>query len=190
MSNAEILKLGDKLKNANAAAVNRAAATAVTAVSKLIRDKYNFKKKDLDEHIKIISKASPDNSSVTVKISKAAVALINFNATQVGKGGRPKKGKGPRTKQGVKATVEKGNRLLYRPNTIGSFISTMKSGHTGVFARESNEKNAPIKELWGVNLIQLVNPKSGNSLVMDTLRQTFQDAYEKRLNHEVERRFK
>lgn len=204
MGQFDIKKLGNLIESASISAINRAAQSAVTAASKFIRTKYAFKKKDLDEHIKLISRAEPGRSYASVKISKSDVSLMVFNAKQVGKGGRPRKGKGPRRNQGVKASVEVGKRKLYRSkdNDRGSFIAAMESGHVGVFIREDKErvsglleggvysfhKEPKIKELFGINVQQLFITRIGKGRATDVMYDAFDEAYEKRLDHELKRR--
>lgn len=187
-----IVQLGKTIDQASIAALNRAARTTVTAASKLIRQWFAVKKKDLDYRMKIVNRARQSHPYVTVRILKGGIPLHDFNARQIGKSGRSKKNKGPRTSHGVKATVKRGNRKLYRSadKTRGSFIATMKSGHTGAFIRKSNEKDSKIVELFGLDISQLIDPKSGKSKVIEFMQTVFQAEYEKRLDHELRRRLK
>ena len=192
--------LGKYIDNASVSAINRAASSAVTAASSFIRTKYKLKKSDLDYRMKIVRKADKNHPIVTIMIMKGDISLYKFNATQIGHAGRPvthtKSGrlkKNPKTggnpKWGVKAEVVVGNRHLLRSkdDTRGSFIQTMSSGHIGVFIRTSNDKNAKIKELFGVDLTKLIDPKSGNSLVVKEITDVFYNVYEERLTHEMSR---
>ncbi|HEX2866122.1 MAG TPA: hypothetical protein VHO03_03720 [Ignavibacteriales bacterium] len=196
-------ELGRTIEISSIAAANRAADTAVTRGSSLIRERYNVKKRDLDKSFLIFAKAKADQPFVIVKVRAAEFPLYDFNATQTGKPGRPKlytksgrlkKNSGPRFNQGVKATVARGERKLYRSadNQKGSFIATVgKGGHIGVFIRTDriNSKGKEIiKELFGLSLTRITLPKSGGSKVIDSMDKTFKEEYFKRLKHELERR--
>jgi hypothetical protein len=192
--------LGKQIDNASVSAMNRAASSAITAASALIRERYKIRKQDLDLRFKIVRKADKNYPVVTIKITKGDIALYKFNATQMGHAGRPalytKSGrlkKNPKTggngKWGVKAEVEVGKRVVYRSNdgSRGSFVQTMKSGHVGVFIRKSNEKGSGIKEMFGVDITKLIDPKSGNSMVIKEMTDVFYNVYDERLAHELSR---
>lgn len=198
---AEIIKLGKLIENASISAMNRAGKTAVTHTSNFIRQKYNFKKKDLDEHIRVISKASKETPVVKVRVNKPDVSLLQFSAKQFGKPGRTKKNKGPRLRQGVKATVIKSKRQLFRSEDKkrGSFIWSEGGKDRGVFIRTGEKKKLTkgkyagqeregIVKLFGINLLRLFNPKSGKSIVIDQMSEVFGNEYHKRLEHELKRR--
>lgn len=198
---AEIIKLGKLIESASISAMNRAGKTAVTHTSNFIRQKYNFKKKELDNHIRIISKARKESPVVKVSVNKADISLLRFSAKQFGKPGRSKRNKGPRLRQGVKATVMKGNRQLFRSEDKqrGSFIWTDNGKDRGVFIRTGEKKiltkgkysgqsREGIVKLFGINLLRLFKPKSGKSIVIDKMHETFGNEYHKRLEHELKRR--
>lgn len=203
MSKYDFVKLGKYIEEASISALNRAAQTAVTKASSFIREKYNFKKSELDQHIKIIKRANRGNPVVTVRVTNAEIGLIHFNAKQVGTGGRPNLGekgkmkhintKGKvvyrgQSKTGVTAMVVKGKSKLYRGKRYGAFIKTINGGKQ-VFIRTSSKK-LPIKKLYGVSLTAMVRTKSGNSRVVDVMHDAFDEAYEKRFDHELKRRIK
>lgn len=198
MYKGDILRLmTDKIEGATISAMNRAAQSAITAASALIRKKYNFKKSELDSQIRMI-KATKSRNYVFIIVRNKEIGLIKFSARQIGKPGRSKKGKGPRTKQGVKATVIKGERKLYRSvdKLRGSFIATMRSGHTGVFIRSATEttlnkagkKTAKIHELYGLRLTSLFSPVDGKSRVVDLIESKFYEVFVKRFQHELRRK--
>jgi hypothetical protein len=183
----EIIRLGQTIEGASVSAINRAAKSAVTAVSKHIRETYNIKKKDLDERIGVIGRASGERMYATVRVRRGDVRLLLFGAKQIGRPGRSKRGVGPRLSEGVRAMVRRGDRRLYRSsdNARGYFIAKMKSGHVGVFVRDMSDK---IKERYGIDITQRIVTKGGNSKAMEILAKTFTEVYEKRLNHELLRR--
>jgi len=198
-----IANLGKYIEDASVAAVNRAAETARTKGSSFIREHYNFKKSELDQHIKIMRKASKNNPNCIIRITNAEIGLIHFNAKQVGTGGRPNLGKKGKmkhvntkgkivyrrqSKTGVTAMVVKGKSKLYRGERHGAFIQNINGGRQ-VFIRTSSQK-LPIKKLYGVSLTGMIRTRSGNSRVLDVIHDAFDEAYEKRLDHELSRRLK
>jgi cold shock CspA family protein len=198
-----LVTLGKYIEDASVSAMNRAAQTAVTRTSSFIREKYNFKKSELDEHIRIQTKATKDSTFVVVRIKKQEIGLIHFGAKQFGRPGRPKvytksgrlkKNAGPKMNTGVKAEVQKGNRQLFRSsdNMRASFIQTMNGG-TQVFIRTSelnSEGKQKIRKLSAMGITQLFETQSGKSRATDLLQDTFNEEYQKRLDHEINRRFR
>jgi hypothetical protein len=205
------VKLGKWLESASISAMNRAAQSARVAANRFIREHYALSATEINLHMRIVTRASKGHPYVTMRITDGNINLYKFNAKQVGKPGRSKKGRGPRLSQGVKATVIKGKRQLFRSadKQRGAFITTMKSGHTGVFIRRGDDlhnstgrvkglgmggvfqfndyKKDSIVELFGVRLTQLIQTKSGKSRVIDVMMDVFDDVYEKRLMHELNR---
>lgn len=198
---AEIIKLGRLIEKASISAMNRAGKTAVTRTSNFIRQKYNFKKRDLDQHIRIIRRASKEVPVVKVIVNKPDISLLQFKAKQFGKPGRSKRNRGPRLSQGVKATVMKGERQLFRSEDKqrGSFIWSEVGKDRGVFIRTGEKRKLTkgkhkgqeregIVKLFGINLLRLFNPKSGKSIVIDQMHEVFANEYHKRFEHELMRR--
>ncbi|MCX6152225.1 MAG: phage tail protein [Ignavibacteriales bacterium] len=184
--------LGKDLKEASIEALNRAATTAVSKMSSKIREHFSFTKTKLDEHFEIVSKAVDGKPFVIVKIKGGGSGLIHFKAEQFGKPGRTKKGKTGKASSGVKATVVRGKRQLFRSPERASFIQQVK-GNEQVFIRTS-EKNAAGKEriakLFGLSVISLIGAKSGENIARKTLEDTFIKAFEKRFADNIKRKFK
>ena len=185
-----LLRLATGIDKANKRAVNRAAKSTVTGLSGLIRERYNIQKKELDKRL-ILRTGSGPTVKADLIIKGGSIPLIDFKPKQVGKIGRPRRKKS--TKSGVKATVIKGRRQLFRSTEAGAFIQTMKSGHEGVFIRSSEKMmkskpdQAAIFELFGVDLTQLVVPKSSNKMILRYVEETFASNYRRRIEHEVGR---
>lgn len=198
------VRLGQIIERSSMAAANRAAQTTITRASSFIRDKYNIKKSELDKGFRIENKAKAETPWVLVRVRKKEFPLMDFSAKQIGKSGRPKliytkrgklsKKSGPRKNQGVKATVVRGDRRLYRSsdNTRGSFVAVVGKGqHKGVFIRTErmNSKGKQvIEELFGMSLTRITMPKTGHSKVLDEMQKTFTQEYKKRLKTELEYR--
>lgn len=103
--------------NATASAINRALSRSIPKINKSVRAKYNINAKYLKRIAYVCEKAKPTSLYGTLGLSPHPVPIIGF---------RPKQ-----TKEGIAVSVKKGSRKLIRKG----FIATMKSGHTGVFAR-------------------------------------------------------
>lgn len=110
-----------------------------------------------------------------LSISGKRIPLIDFSA----KGPEPSRGRG----RGVTANTG-GGRKTY----AGAFITTMASGHRGVFKREGPgarrsrgawSKNLPIVELKGPSLPQVFTKKSTVAIAR------FQEQFPKELQREV-----
>lgn len=104
------------------ATLNRIASMAKTEASRVIREKYNIKKSDIDDYMYIKKSTSAIlESSLRVR-ARYGLAIYDFAARQ--------------TRGGVSFQVLKGNgRRTFRH----AFFATMSSGHTGVFARKRGE---------------------------------------------------
>jgi len=196
----EMEKLVKLINDAKRSAFKRAIQQAKTKLSSYIRERYNIKESDLDEQISIAN-VKYNEATGELIVSHKPMPLVKFKAKQIGKGGRPvtkwtfKKRTGKfeaKTKRnyktGVKATVIKNNSLLYRSKDKerGSFIATMKQGHTGVFIRKGKDRN--IVELFGVSAYQLVRKPDGKIQVQ--LNESFIKAFEERFTHEFNRKLK
>lgn len=101
-----------------ARAINHTAAKAKTASNREIRTMYNISAKDVN---------------AAMRIKKAGRAELYALLIAQGKPIPLKKFKPVQTKDGVSVMVKKGQRQTIK----SAFLSTMGSGHTGVFARGS-----------------------------------------------------
>jgi len=132
-------------------ALNRTATEARTKTSRMLAGEIGLKVKDVRERI-TLSRASYRNWRSSIKISRRRIPLIRFGAKQ--------------TKKGV--TYKKaGERVLIRH----AFVTTMASGHTGVFKRKFSSR-LPISELRGPSLGQVyVNAQdAANQIHRESLR--------------------
>ena len=180
--------LTKEFKKAKYSALNRAGRAAVNEASKLIHSDYNLKMGVIkgsrrNEGKLIVSRlAFSGRAVVDVKVDPGNIELVHFAARQKGKSGRRKKG-GARQKEGVVASVKRGQPKLYRSKdgSRGAFIAVMKSGHRGVFIR--SESKAAINELFGISITGLF--KRQDTKTMRVMIKTFSDRYAERLVHEI-----
>ena len=112
-------------------ALNRTATTVRAQASRKIRERYNLKAGVIKAQMKVL-KATRSRLVAQIVAAGRRIPLIEFSARQTGKG--------------VTARVTRARRL-YR----GAFITTMRSGHTGVFLRLGPER-LPIKQLVGISI--------------------------------------
>lgn len=110
-----------------------------------------LKRADVDKAVTIKPYSTAKTLSGTVRGSGAPIALFKFQARQ--------------TRRGVTAKAW-GARKTYP----GTFVATMRSGHTGVFKRTSS-KRLPIKELWGAGVTQTMTEEA----IMSSLEELAQE---------------
>ncbi len=163
-----IVKFNDAITKAEKRASKRLAQTIINEFVKEIRKDYAVKSSALKENIKIIQ----GQETRIVAKGKQGIPLIQFPHTQ--------------TKKGVSFIVsyQKGRRLL--PH---AFIATMKSGHKGIFIRETI-KRLPIKEKFGPDLrLMLINPKMMR-LYNYIIKTKYKDYYNRELKFYLQREFR
>lgn len=129
--------VADRVPHATARALNRAGTTMRAVMAREISRDTGLKVGTVKNEL-IVTNATPAKTSVRVSVSGARIPLIEFNA----RGPEPSRGRG----RGVTARL-KGGRGRY-PH---AFISTMRSGHRGVFQRRGSGR-LPIDELEGPSL--------------------------------------
>lgn len=123
------------LKKVMPRALSKAAASVRTMVVKGVTGKYKIKSKDARDEL-YIKKAQPSRWESRVKITrkgKGRLSLMYFGAKPM--------------KKGVKYMITKGDRKLIP----SAFITTMKSGHEGVFIRKDKSR-LPVSEKKGVSI--------------------------------------
>jgi hypothetical protein len=132
-----IQQLKERALPAIARALNRSAASAKTAMVRVIAEDLGLKVGDVRDHV-IVRDAKPEQLRATFYASAKRIPLIDFRA----KGPEPSRGKG----RGVTAKLAGGQGRYPR-----AFISTMKSGHRGVFQR-TGKARLPVTELHGPSI--------------------------------------
>jgi hypothetical protein len=132
----------NKLIQAEVAALNRAAKTALSRTIRFIREKYNLKLKDIMPYTTLV-RANKNKRSVQIKISDQSIPLYKFGA----------KVKGRMKRKGVRGEVVVSEQIGTQKTIKGGFIATGKYGK-GVFVRKTKARG-PIKELFGPSAMQL-----------------------------------
>jgi len=130
-------------RDAASNAMGKLAAQAKTEASRVIRDKYNIKKSDLDPKINI-ERAGSDNLVAVLRATGRPIDLTYFGAKQLTaqnqvitrKVGRQLK-RASKMGQGVTVQILKHGPPTYLPH---AFIATMPNGKIGVFTRTGKGK--------------------------------------------------
>lgn len=143
-----VLKPG-KMKAAILRALRKAGITALrdmrSEAVKRIRERKAIKPKYISRAIttKRAGGSDIDHMEWSVRLSGEPVPLVAYPLRKV-KGKTGRRGMGPRSPGGVSVEVNRGKRTIVR----GAFVATMRSGHVGVFRRQSLSR-LPIRELLG-----------------------------------------
>lgn len=180
---ADMSSIEDMLDNLKAKAPNvlrNAINRTVTNVKKNIAMKtssmYFIKSSDVKKTIKI-SKATKTKLCGIVKSSSGMIALSKFRVTPNRavsyKNGKPN----PRF---YKAGVKRAGGVKKLDKSPRAFITTMKSGHVGVFERTSKQ-SFPIRQLYGPSVPQMVE----NNLIIKKITEDANITLSKRIEAEV-----
>jgi hypothetical protein len=117
--------------------LNRAATAGKTAMTRLIVKDTGLQSKYVSREIQL-DKANRTQLKAALQIKGSRLPLIAFKA----RGPEPSRGRG----RGVSYRLPSG-----RGRVSNAFIATMRSGHRGVFKRQT-KKRLPIQELRGPSL--------------------------------------
>lgn len=169
---------GPELRRSIAFALNHTIRKAKTAASVAIRKQYNIRAKDIKPTIKLKFAISGNLRSALISVG-GPTPIYGFKPRQ--------------TKTGISVKIGK-----KRKKIPSAFIATMRSGHTGVFAKGDYTKgkfkfrkkrvrkkgpDLPITELKTVAIPQAL----GNRIVLEHLRSRIEEDFPKRLEHEFSR---
>ena len=150
-------------------AINRGLSRVKTGATKRVKEVYTVQSSAINEATNTkIQKASTGNLAGYINFSDCKIPLYKFKVTP----------KAPGVKKQVTAAVKKGGGTAFE----NAFIAQMKSGHTGVFERETS-KRLPIEEKMGLAMAQMV----GNLNVMTEIEKEAQEVVNERIGHEIER---
>lgn len=150
-------------------AMNRGLSKMKTGAAKKVREVYAVQSSAINEATNTrIQKASTGNLAGYIHFSGYKIPLYKFKVTP----------KAPGVRKQVTAAVKKGGGTAFE----NAFIAQMKSGHIGVFERETS-KRFPIEEKMGLAMAQMV----GNLNVMSELEKEAQKTVDERIVHEIDR---
>lgn len=152
-----------------ARAINRSAEQARTQAGRSARESYHVKHKAILKTIKI-RKAFPSDLTANIKSKGSTLELMKFKV----RAHKPLPTRGKYTVVSVKKSSKK---------TIkGSFVATMKNGHTNVFTRV-NKARKPIRGHYGPSIPQML----GNDNVTRAIEDKAMQVLDTRLEHEMSR---
>ncbi|MFC3789579.1 phage tail protein [Paenibacillus sp. GCM10012307] len=159
------------IPKAFSAALNRVGQGVKTEASRQIRKTYDIKHKDIVKYGNIkVSKANPARMEMLLTSRGPNIPLIRFKTNPSKPPSRPPKV--------LKASVKRsGGRPI-----PGAFVSSMGSGHVGVFKRQGKART-PIQELYG----PAVPIMMGEPGIAEHLNDEANKRMNKRLDHEVGR---
>lgn len=151
--------------------VNRANTTIKSEVIKGITSVYSISQTNIraETNIKMRTQNTGEGIIGTVLFAGHKLPLYRFNVS-------PKK---PSQNSMVKASLMKSNSQTPFEH---AFIAEMKSGHVGVFKRDTR-KRLPVTEYMGLSTAQM----AGNSIVLEKVEEAAQETINKRIEHEISR---
>lgn len=160
------------LKGALKRALRKAGATALrdmkSEASKRIRARKRIKARYITRALQLRRAKGTDIASMewAIDVSGEPVPLVAYPHRQ--------------TKQGVSVEVNKGKRTLVR----GSFVASMRSGHTGVFRRRGRAR-LPIDELRGSRPVDALLHKGEADAVAERGGRSFEATFTRVLPLEI-----
>lgn len=152
--------------------INRALDTVRVETGRQIRTVYTIAQKDLRAESNIrMKKASAGDLVGEIAFSSGVIPLYRFNVT-------PKQPT-PTQRTKVKAAVLKSSS---QEEFEHAFIARMKSGHVGMFERETRSR-IPIREFPGPSIKAMVE----NTVVIEKVEKAANETIEKRIQQEISR---
>lgn len=133
----------ERVSVAASRAVNRALYGINTDSSKIIRQRYNVKKRDISIGVRNF-KATKSRLEGRIEFGGKPIALEKFNPS-------PKRYTKNKPKHGISAQIRRGKKTLFR----SSFMS--RAGL--IFVRQGKER-LPIKHLYGPRIYQMIDSES------------------------------
>ena len=169
-------KLAADFPRATASAINKTATQAFNAGKKEIRDEYNIKAADLSKSF-YLNRANQKSLYARIVGLGRALGLIKFGAKIVA--------------TGVQYKIKKrGSSKIFKH----AFISTMESGHRGVYKRaeiltrwsrgrkHTSTPNLPIEEKYTIGVASMLRAKKIQTKIIDYFHNNFARIFK----HEIE----
>ena len=150
-------------------AMKRAVKTGETYASKVIRKEYTIGAADFTKYTRSKSAVAVEGNTTAAVIQYKGfhIPLLRFDHS-IGKDGR------------MTVRVKKTS-----PRTVlkHAFAAEMKSGHLGLFERETDDR-LPIRQFFGPSTPQMMD---ANEEVSKEIGENVRETFDKRLDHEVTR---
>jgi len=188
------------VRDAAVSALNKMAARIKTRVSTALRQKYNLRKADVDQHIKIV-KANKTNMTIEIYAGKEKIGLDHYgNVTRGTTGVRveiikgkpvevriyPSSGYKFKNRKGFKDIRYPANMNVPAKEGIGTFTAPRAVGKvfgigaTAVFAREGSAKN-PVHRVMGPSIADL----GASRYISKIIKDVYDSDFPKLLEHEI-----
>ena len=116
-----------QIKQGTAQAINGVMQRSISKINKGVKKEYNINSKYLARMAVVSPKAKQNELYAGIKLRYAPVPVVGFKPKQTG--------------PAVSVAIKKGKKAMVRE----SFITTMRSGHTGVYARGHYEKGGFVR---------------------------------------------
>lgn len=150
-------------------AMNRGLSRIKTGAKRRVKEVYTVQSSAFSEATRErVNKTSAGNLAGYVSFSGFKIPLYKFKVTPTA----------PGVNRQVTAAVMKGGGTPFQE----AFIAQMKSGHIGVYERET-KRRFPIEEKMGLAAAQMV----ANTKVMTGLEAETQELINQRIEHEIDR---
>lgn len=179
------------VRKAANAALNRVAGSARTEASKLIRQDYNIKAARINQFLRVAVKAAGMRMEAVISGRGLGLALAYFDAKQKGLKVLSEGSGKMRTKYlsrtgrnrgdvTVKVKRSSGRKVVGPKYNNRPFLTQMKSGHIGVFVRQSKARK-PIEQLLGPGVGGLF----GSAKIMQAVKRRIKEQWEKEFSHQL-----
>lgn len=156
-------------ERATTVSINKTLIKMKLAVKKKVTEEYNIKSGEIEKSLKI-KKANFSTLSGTVESKSTRLTLYRFLTGNAGKKLMVKIKKS----EGLKPVTGKSN------YSGVPFISTMKSGHRGIFQRVLKVSN-PIKENYTLGIPQMIGYSSVSEFVINEGKEALEEAMEREI---------
>lgn len=157
-------------------AINRAVSNVQKNMAKETSSKYYISSGDVKKTLRLV-KASKSSLKAAVISNGPGIALSKFKVNPGTVVRYRGKSRSPKV---YKAGVEKAGGVKPLNGNPKAFIAVMKSGHKGVFERESGD-SLPIKQLYGPSVPQMIKNEEIMKVINDDANETLQ----KRIDAEI-----
>lgn len=166
--------MGANGEKALRAALSRGSQTARAEATRQLKKRYVIKAGDIRSSGKVFFKAPGAGGLIgELKFAGNRIPLYKFDVDP----------KTPAGINGFKSIVKGHGRTDTSPAAFeNAFIAKMKSGHIGVFERET-DKALPIRQVMGLSVPEMVGSYESRETILDKATETI----EKRLEHEIAR---
>lgn len=173
----DMVTLGKETPKAISAAVNRAATAAKTQASKLIRERYVIKAKDVKDTLSV-KKATPSKPEAAIVSKGRLLTLYHHFRVTPKRHHDPGTGRMLKKRRKVSVTIIKGQ----KKSLPGAWIGFRRgSGTPQVWVREGRSRY-PVKVLRSLSVPQMMS----NEGVMEKIQEHAQKVLDDRIKHEME----